>query len=86
MAKANQLNIPFYVLSSGSREVTEAFKEKNKLYPAEYMVLDATASKTAMRANPALMILKDGVIQNKMSFRDYPKDISMDNGKLNIKQ
>lgn len=84
MAKANQLNVPFYVLSSGNRETTEAFKEKNKLYPADYMVLDATANKTALRSNPGLMILKDGVILHKMSFRDYPKDISLNNGQLNI--
>jgi uncharacterized membrane protein YphA (DoxX/SURF4 family) len=84
MAKANQLNVPFYVLSSGNRETTEAFKEKNKLYPADYMVLDATANKTALRSNPGLMILKDGVILHKISFRDYPKDISLNNGQLNI--
>lgn len=84
MTKANQLNIPFYVLSSGNKEGTEAFKEKNKLYAAEYMVLDATANKTALRSNPGLMLIKDGVIKNKWSFRDYPKDISLENGKLNL--
>jgi len=86
MSKANQFNIPFYVLSSGNKEVTEAFKEKHKLYPADYMVLDATANKTALRSNPGLMILKDGVIQHKLSFRDYPKDIAMDNGNLKLVQ
>ena len=84
MQKANELNIPFYVLSSGSKEATESFREKNKLFPADYLTLDGTASKTAMRANPGLMILKDGVIIEKVSFRDYPKDISMSNGNLNI--
>jgi len=84
MGKASQYNIPFYVLSSGNKEVTDAFRDKNKLYPADYMVLDATASKTALRSNPGLMILKDGIIQYKLSFRDYPKDISMNNGALNV--
>ena len=84
MQKANELNIPFYVLSSGSKEATESFREKNKLFPADYLTLDGTANKTAMRANPGLMILKDGVIIEKVSFRDYPKDISMSNGNLNI--
>jgi hypothetical protein len=84
MAKANQFNIPFYVLSSGSTESTNAWKEANKLHAAEYMVLDATVSKTAMRSNPGLMLLKDGVIQDKWSFRDYPKDINLQNDQLKI--
>ena len=84
MAKANQQNIPFYVLSSGNRETTEAFRERNKLFPADYMILDATANKTAMRSNPGLMLLKDGVIQHKWSFRDYPRDISISGEQLNI--
>ena len=82
MAKANQLNIPFYVLTSGSQEATMAFKEKHKLHAAEYLVLDATVNKTAMRSNPGLMLIEQGTIQNKWSFRDYPASISMENGKL----
>lgn len=84
MTKASEWNIPFYVLSSGNKEVTAEFREKNKLYPADYMVLDATANKTALRSNPGLMILKDGVIVDKMSFRDYPKEVSFANGQLNF--
>jgi len=72
------------VLSSGNKEATDAFKEQNKLYPADYLIVDATANKTAMRSNPGLMLLKDGVIQHKWSFRDYPKDISLNNGSLNL--
>lgn len=84
MTKASEWNIPFYVLSSGNKEVTAEFREKNKLYPADYMVLDATANKTALRSNPGLMILKDGVIVDKMSFRDYPKEVSFANRQLNF--
>jgi uncharacterized membrane protein YphA (DoxX/SURF4 family) len=84
MAKANSLNIPFYVLSSGNKENTEAFKQKYKLFPAEYTVIDATVSKTAMRSNPGLMLIEQGTIRGKWSFRDYPKDIVMENGKLKI--
>lgn len=86
MKKAGELGVPFYVLSSGNKEVTDAFRDKHKLYPADYMVLDATANKTAMRSNPGLMLLIDGVIQYKWSFRDYPANISMNNGNLNIVQ
>jgi hypothetical protein len=84
MAKANSLNIPFYVLSSGNKENTDAFKEKHKMFPADYMVVDATVSKTAMRSNPGLMLVEQGTIRGKWSFRDYPKDIVMENGKLKI--
>jgi len=82
MAKANQLNIPFYVLSSASKEATDAFRERHKLYAAEYMVIDNTVSKTALRSNPGLMLLEQGVIRGKWSFRDYPEDISLNNGKI----
>jgi uncharacterized membrane protein YphA (DoxX/SURF4 family) len=86
MAKANQLNIPFYVLTSSNKEITDAFKEKHKLYPAEYVVLDNTVSKTAVRSNPGLMLLEQGTIRGKWSFRDYPKDILLDKGQLKITQ
>ncbi len=39
---------------------------------AEVLVLDGTVSKTAMRSNPGLMLLEQGVIKGKWSFRDYP--------------
>jgi hypothetical protein len=82
MVQANQLNIPFYVLSSGSEQATMAFKEAHKLYASEYGQTDATASKTAMRTNPGLMLLEQGTIRNKWSFRDYPDSLRMDGKKL----
>ncbi|MBS1588130.1 MAG: DoxX family protein [Bacteroidetes bacterium] len=86
MQSAAGFKIPFYVLSSGNKEVTDAFAQAHQLFPGDYMVLDATASKTAMRSNPGIMILKDGVIQNKLSFRDYPSNISLSNGLLNLEK
>ena len=50
-----------------------------------FLTLDGTVSKTAMRTNTGIMVLKDGVVTNKMSYARYPKDIVLDNGTLSLK-
>lgn len=72
-ATAQQNNMPTYVLTSGTREATEQWKQKANLPGAEFLILDGVASKTAMRTNPGLIVLKDGVVMGKYSFRDYPE-------------
>lgn len=72
-ATAQQNNMPAYVLTSGTREATEQWKQKANLPGAEFLILDGVASKTAMRTNPGLIVLKDGVVMGKYSFRDYPE-------------
>lgn len=84
MEQANRLNIPFYVLSSGNKAQTMRFKESRKLFAAEYMQVDGTVSKTAMRTNPGLMLLKQGTIQGKWSFRDYPTRLRLDGDRLTV--
>lgn len=70
--QCQQNGIPTYVLTSGTQETTEAWQQKWHLAGAEYLTVDLTANKTAMRTDPGLMLLKDGVVQHKWSFRDYP--------------
>jgi uncharacterized membrane protein YphA (DoxX/SURF4 family) len=82
MKKANTLNIPFYILTSGNQEQMKAFKEKHNLFPADDMVFDGTASRTALRSDPGLMLIEQGTIRGKWSFRDYPKNIEYVGGKL----
>lgn len=82
MEQANQLNIPFYVVSSGNQAQTNRFRESRKLFAAEYVQLDGTVSKTAMRANPGLMLLQQGTIRGKWSFRNYPATIRMEGNQL----
>lgn len=82
IAFCNTNDIPFYVLCSANEETAMAFKKDWSLN-AEFLVLDGTVSKTAMRSNPGLMLLEQGVIKGKWSYRDYPEDISLENGKLN---
>lgn len=79
---AAELRIPFYILSSADRGATEAFAARHQLQATAIYSLDVVASKTALRSNPGLMLLEQGTIQGKYSFRDYPEDIKLVNGKL----
>ncbi len=84
VSKAAELHIPFYALSSSNYEEANAFLFKWDIKLPPY-ALDGTASKTAMRSNPGLMLLKDGVVVKKWSYRDYPSDMTMNNGMLEMK-
>lgn len=75
--------VGFFILSSSSPEQTESFKSKYKL-PADAFQLDGTVSKTALRSNPGLMLIKGGTIMGKWSPRDFPKDFRINNGVLEI--
>ena len=82
-ATAQQNGLPTYVLTSGTREATEKWKAQANLPGAEYLILDGVASKTAMRTNPGLIVLKDGVVAGKYSFRDYP-ELKVANGAVKL--
>jgi uncharacterized membrane protein YphA (DoxX/SURF4 family) len=84
IAKGNQLNIPFYVLCSGNIEKSKTWLQKNGLNPNEILVFDLVASKSAVRSNPGLMLLQNGTILGKWSFRDYPNDVVIESGKLKL--
>ncbi|MBA3828256.1 MAG: DoxX family protein [Taibaiella sp.] len=81
LQKTNQKNIPIYVITSGSKTDALTYQHKWHLESVPFFTLDNTVTKTAMRSNPGLMLLKDGVIEHKWSFRDYPVDIPADNAK-----
>lgn len=85
IAEAKKQNIAFYVLSSGTKSENEEFQQKMQLGDVPVLTLDGTVSKTAMRTNPGLMLIKDSVVQAKWSFRDYPKTIAVSNGQLNYR-
>ncbi|MBS1615060.1 MAG: DoxX family protein [Bacteroidetes bacterium] len=75
-AEASAKGIPIYVLSSGSREANDAWQKMAALRSSEMYSFDQTASKTAMRTDPGLMLLHGCVIEGKWSFRDYPASLS----------
>lgn len=76
-AEAQTKNIPIYILSSGrSKEANAVWMQKAKLPSAEIYTFDQTASKTALRSDPGLILLQGCVIKGKWSFRDYPASLS----------
>jgi len=84
MDEAEKLNIPSYILSSSDKESTMAFLQKYGLGKFRVFSVDGTASKTGMRSDPGLMLLENGTVRGKWSFRDYPKTIKMNGTKLEL--
>jgi uncharacterized membrane protein YphA (DoxX/SURF4 family) len=80
--QAQTLGIPFYVICSANKADAEAFQKNNNLMMVDFLVLDLTIEKTAMRSNPGLMLLNNGFVEQKWSFKDYPHNISLSNTKL----
>ena len=74
-------NVGFYILSANSKEQTAGFVAEHQL-PVDYFVIDGTVSKTAMRSNPGLMLIKAGTILGKWSYNDYPKGFTLQNNEL----
>ncbi len=83
--KANAMHVRFYVCISATPDQCKTYKEVWNMKDVQFFLIDGVVCKTAMRTNPGLMLLKDGVVQNKWSYLDYPKDIVLDNGVLSIK-
>jgi uncharacterized membrane protein YphA (DoxX/SURF4 family) len=77
MDKATSMKIPFYVACSAGRDICITYQEAWNMKHIPFMTLDGTVNKTVMRTNPGLMLLKDGVVVNKWSYLDYPKELSL---------
>jgi uncharacterized membrane protein YphA (DoxX/SURF4 family) len=68
-------NIPVYFITSNADEV-QAYLEKNNFQDIiRILKCDATAIKTAARANPTLYLLKKGTILNKWSYANFENAI-----------
>lgn len=68
---ASQKNIPFYCVTSSSPEVVSDFK-KEHLSNANYAHADERVLKTMIRANPGLILLKNGTVINKWDDSQVP--------------
>ncbi len=66
---ARQQNRPIYIITS-DRENVDAFFNKSNNYNIPVLTSDATAIKTAARANPTLFKMKGPVVQDKYSWAD----------------
>lgn len=85
IAKAGAMHIPFYVACSADREMCKTYQEAWNMKDVPFMIIDGTVSKTVIRTNPGLVMLKDGVVMNKWSYLDYPADIALNNGAMDFK-
>ena len=84
IAKAGAMHIPFYVACSADREMCKTFQEAQNMKDVPFLIIDGTVSKTVIRTNPGLVMLKDGVVVGKWSYLDYPKDMTLENGNMDI--
>jgi hypothetical protein len=73
------------ITASGDAEA-EQFKQANGL-TFTFLQMDATVIKTAARTNPCLILLKQGTIVGKWSYRDIPVGAipSPDRKNINLK-
>lgn len=68
--KALKEGASFYALTASTDEEILTFKDKNKItYP--FCKTDPTTLKTIIRANPGMILIKNGTIVNKWNWRDF---------------
>ena len=68
--KYKNTTVRFYALTASSDDEIAAFKEKTGIsYP--FCKTDPITLKTIIRANPGLMLIKNGTIQKKWHWRDF---------------
>ena len=68
---AENFNIRTVFLTSNSAQDAEAFSKKNKLV-MEVFFADAIPLKSMVRANPGVLLLKNGTVINKWHFHNLP--------------
>jgi len=66
-----QFNIRTVLLTSNSAQDAAAFSKDHKLF-AEVFYADAVPLKSMVRANPGILLLKNGVVINKWSYESLP--------------
>lgn len=66
-----QFNIRTVLLTSNSAQDAEAFIKQNNLF-SEVFYADAVPLKSMVRANPGILLLKNGVVVNKWHFHNVP--------------
>ncbi|WP_158798210.1 BT_3928 family protein [Pedobacter sp. L105] len=66
-----QYNTRVVMLTSNSAQDAAAFSKKNK-FLAEIFYADAVPLKSMVRANPGVLLLKNGVVINKWSYQSMP--------------
>jgi hypothetical protein len=85
VAKASAMHVNFYALCSVGNDICKTYQEVWGMKDVKFYMMDQVISKTAIRSDPGLMLLRDGVVVEKWSYNDYPKDIVLENGVLSYK-
>jgi uncharacterized membrane protein YphA (DoxX/SURF4 family) len=68
---SNELGLSFVVITSSSPKEVLLFKENN-LPDADFYFTDDITMMSMIRSKPGLILLKDGVIQHKWHYNDFP--------------
>ncbi len=68
-------NISFYTVTASPPEA--ALKRFRAPYPIPWATMDETTCKTIIRSNPGLVLIKEGTILGKWSYRDIPEPSSL---------
>lgn len=71
MNATQQFNIRTVLLTSNAAQDAEAFVKKNNLF-SEVFYADAVPLKSMVRANPGILLLKNGVVVNKWHNHNLP--------------
>ena len=82
IAACKKVNVPVVGLTASNDIESNQFKATHKL-DMEFMTIDGTVCKTAMRTSPGLMLLKAGNVMGKWSYANYP---SLDKLKLDLNE
>lgn len=71
MDATEQFNIRTVLLTSNSAQDADAFSKRNKLL-SEIFYADAVPLKSMVRANPGVLLMKNGVVIDKWSYQSVP--------------
>ena len=72
LQKAKQKNLSVYIVTADKERAIHLFNKLNN-FDLPIFTCDATAIKTAARANPTLFFMQKAVVQNKYSWADIDK-------------
>ncbi|WKN32371.1 DoxX family protein [Porifericola rhodea] len=76
LAESLPSSIAPIILTASGEEVFESFRHEHQL-AMPYYFADATVLKTIIRANPGLVLLKEGVVQAKWHHNDIPESSTL---------
>ena len=68
---AQKEGITFYGLTNSGADFNNTFATENAV-PYEFLTCDQIELKIVIRSNPGLVLIKDGVVEGKWSWRDIP--------------